>query len=327
MQSSSTELSEELTSALAAGRWWAIMEVSDPIPDDYEYDFSVSEEWGQTKEAGATSSSSSLVLSEKAHFLHSGISDETLKTIPEWRQKRTQGAHFSSRSRHEAPVPVRSSPVPVRSSPVPVRSSPEPVRSSPEPVRSSPVPVRSSPVPVRSSPEPVRSSPVPSRSSEGPPARSPKEAPVPRGSQQRGKLRIPQHLTKHLIKASIETPIPIQSPQRVPVSASKVLTYSSHGAPMQKIEPLTCAQAALVIKKISERRNATNPELRRQNSQNAPEAESSVKLRIPKQREKVRDWSERQQRQNNIRKGVSVSPLYLMFLLLLKCIQTSKHCL
>ncbi|XP_039532209.1 uncharacterized protein LOC120482199 [Pimephales promelas] len=199
MQSSSTELSEELTSALAAGRWWAIMEVSDPIPDDYEYDFSVSEEWGDTKEAGATSSSSSLVLSEKAHFLHSGISDETLKTIPEWRQKRTQGAHFSSRSRHEAPVP------------------------------------------------------------------------------------------------------------RVPVSASKVLTYSSHGAPMQKIEPLTCAQAALVIKKISERRNATNPELRRQNSQNAPEAESSVKLRIPKQREKVRDWSERQQRQNNIRKGVSDS--------------------
>ncbi|XP_039532214.1 uncharacterized protein LOC120482204 [Pimephales promelas] len=266
MQSSSMELSEELTSALAAGRWWAIMEVSDPIPDDYEYDFSVSEEWGETKEAGATSSSSSLVLSEKAHFLHSGISDETLKTIPEWRQKRTQGAHFSSRYRHEAPEPVRS--------------SPEPVRSWPEP---------------------------PVRSSEGPPARSPKEAPVPRGSQQRGKLRIPQHLTKHLIKASIETPIPIQSPQRVPVSASKVLTYSSHGAPMQKIEPLTCAQAALVIKKISERRNATNPELRRQNSQNAPEAESSVKLRIPKQREKVRDWSERQQRQNNIRKGVSDS--------------------
>ncbi|XP_039532213.1 uncharacterized protein LOC120482203 [Pimephales promelas] len=253
MQSSSTELSEELTSALAAGRWWAIMEVSDPIP---EYDFSVSEEWGQTKEAGATSSSSSLVLSEKAHFLHSGISDETLKTIPEWRQKRTQGAHFSSRSRHEAPVPILACAV---------------------------------------------------RSSEGPAARSPKEAPVPRGSQQRGKLRIPQHLTKHLIKASIETPIPIQSPQRVPVSASKVLTYSSHGAPMQKIEPLTCAQAALVIKKISERRNATNPELRRQNSQNAPEAESSVKLRIPKQREKVRDWSERQQRQNNIRKGVSDS--------------------
>ncbi|XP_039513106.1 uncharacterized protein LOC120468635 [Pimephales promelas] len=263
------ELSEELTTALAAGRWWAIMEVSDPIPDDYQFDFSISEEWGETEEAGATSRPSSLVFSdasEKAHFQHSGFSDAKLKTTPEWRRKRTQGEPFSSRS----PVPDRSA-----------------------------------------------------RSSEGAPVPAwfPKEAPVPRGSQQRGKLRIPLHLTKHLIKASLETPMPIQSPQREPVSASKVFTHSSHGASMQdkigarpkvkipepEIAPLSCSQADLVVKKISERRDAEIPELRMQNTHNAPEPESSAKLRIPKQREKLRDWWEHQQRQKNIQKGVSDS--------------------
>ncbi|XDV14795.1 hypothetical protein PO909_014983 [Leuciscus waleckii] len=64
------------------------------------------------------------------------------------------------------------------------------------------------------------------------PAASPKEAPVPIGSQKRGKLRIPEHLIKHLKKAALETPMPTQSLQRAPVAASKVLICSSHGAPM-----------------------------------------------------------------------------------------------
>ncbi|KAG1924888.1 hypothetical protein F2P79_025880 [Pimephales promelas] len=200
---------------------------------------------------------------------------------------------WDSRSTQGAPVPDRST----QGAPVPARST------------------QGAPVPDRS----TQGAPVPARSSEGAtvPATSPKEASVPRGSQQRGKLRNPQHLTRHLIKASLETPMPIQSPQREPVSASKVFTHSSHGAPMQdkigarpkvkipepEIAPLSCSQAALVVKKISERRDAEIPELRRQNTHNAPEPESSAKLRIPKQREKLRDWWDHQQRQ----KGVSDS--------------------
>ncbi|XP_039513175.1 flocculation protein FLO11-like [Pimephales promelas] len=271
--------------------------------------------------------------------------------VPERSARSSEGAPVpdtSARSSEGAPVPDRSArssegaPVPDRSArssegaPVPDRSA----RSSegaPVPdtsARSSegaPVPDRSArssegaPVPDRS----ARSSegaPVPdrsARSSEGAPVPAwfPKEAPVPRGSQQRGKLRIPLHLTKHLIQASLETPMPIQSPQREPVSASKVFTHSSHGASMQdkigarpkvkipepEIAPLSCSQADLVVKKISERRDAEIPELRRQNTHNAPEPDSSAKLRIPKQREKLRDWWEHQQRQKNIQKGVSDS--------------------
>ncbi len=37
VQSSSPELSEELTAALIAGRWWAIMEVSSPVSEEPEY--------------------------------------------------------------------------------------------------------------------------------------------------------------------------------------------------------------------------------------------------------------------------------------------------
>ncbi|KAG1933725.1 hypothetical protein F2P79_020449 [Pimephales promelas] len=256
------ELSEELTTALAAGRWWAIMERS-----------------GGKRKRQEQHHAFILVFSdasEKAHFQHSGFSDAKLKTTPEWRRKRTQGEPFSSGSSRREPFSSRS--------PVPDRSA----RSSGE-------------APVS--------------------AGSPKEAPVPRGSQQRGKLRIPLHLTKHLIKASLETPMPIQSPQREPVSASKVFTHSSHGASMQdkigarpkvkipepEIAPLSCSQADLVVKKISERRDAEVPELRMQNTHNAPEPESSAKLRIPKQREKLRDWWEHQQRQKNIQKGVSDS--------------------
>ncbi|KAG1968286.1 hypothetical protein F2P79_003240 [Pimephales promelas] len=72
-QSSSTEYSDELTAALAAGRRWAIMDVSDPIPEDYEHDYSISDQ---------------------------------CNTTPQWRQKTMQGAPFASRSTQEEHVPT-----------------------------------------------------------------------------------------------------------------------------------------------------------------------------------------------------------------------------
>ncbi|XP_077100154.1 uncharacterized protein LOC143751450 [Siphateles boraxobius] len=148
--------------------------------------------------------------------------------------------------------------------------------------------------------------------------------------------------------------MPIQSLQRAPVAAPKVLTYSSHGAPMQdkigarpklkipepirqellqqmpqaflqgppmpdniskrqtrkipepELVPVCCAQGALDIDKISERRDPKNPELLR-DLQNAPMIVSSANLRIPRQqREKLREWWGQQQRQKNIQKGVSL---------------------
>ncbi|XP_077083325.1 uncharacterized protein LOC143736508 [Siphateles boraxobius] len=418
-QSSSTEFSDELTTALAAGRWWAIMEVSDPISEDAEYGDLIPGQWGGTVEAKETSMPTSLVFSdasEAAHSQHSGFSDAKLKITPQWRQKMMQGATFLSRSTQGAPVPTRST----QGAPVPTRST----QGAPVPTRSTqgaPVPPRSTqgaPVPTRFEKGDLTSShvfsnaskttrqwrkqrpgkyeegelkttkqwrqqtpkaPVPDRSRQGEcmlvrsqqsspsskkedltsslvfsdaskkaqhssfsdatmatdqrrnwrqkkpqiasvPAASLKEAPVPIGSQQRGKLRIPEHLTKHLIKASFEMPMPIQSLQRAPVAASKELTHSSHGAPMQdkigarpklqipepEIAPVCCSKGALIIDKISERRDPKNPELLR-HLQNGPVLVSSANLRIPRQqREKLREEWGQKQRQKNIQKGVSV---------------------
>ncbi|KAK9964840.1 hypothetical protein ABG768_005978 [Culter alburnus] len=78
---------------------------------------------------------------------------------------------------------------------------------------------------------------------------SPRGPPVPAGSQQRGKLSIPEHLTNCLQKASFEqgarmpsmslqeTPMPTKSLQRAPVAAPKVLACSPHGAPMPEKIP------------------------------------------------------------------------------------------
>ncbi|XP_051762046.1 neurofilament heavy polypeptide-like [Ctenopharyngodon idella] len=105
-QSSSSEFSDELTTALAEGRWWAIMEVSDPISEENEYVDLISGQWGDTLEAGETSWPTSLAFSdasEKAQRTsqHSDFADETLKTSKQWRQKTMP---FSARSKQGAPV-------------------------------------------------------------------------------------------------------------------------------------------------------------------------------------------------------------------------------
>ncbi|KAL1247844.1 hypothetical protein QQF64_023220 [Cirrhinus molitorella] len=97
VQSSFPELSDELTAALAAGQWWAIMKVSSPLSNEPEYEDLTSVQWWGTMEAGETSCPTSLVFSdksEKAESLHSGFSDATMKTIEhqrKWRQKEPQG--------------------------------------------------------------------------------------------------------------------------------------------------------------------------------------------------------------------------------------------
>ena len=50
-QSLCPELSDELTMALAAGEWWAIMEVSHPISEEPEYGDLTSGLWWETVEA------------------------------------------------------------------------------------------------------------------------------------------------------------------------------------------------------------------------------------------------------------------------------------
>ncbi|CAM4698576.1 unnamed protein product [Leuciscus chuanchicus] len=50
-ESLSPEFSDELTVALAAGRWWAIMEVSRPISEEPEYRYLTSGLWWETVEA------------------------------------------------------------------------------------------------------------------------------------------------------------------------------------------------------------------------------------------------------------------------------------
>ncbi|KAK9964841.1 hypothetical protein ABG768_005979 [Culter alburnus] len=112
-QSSSTQFSDELTTALAAGRWWAIVEVSHPISEEPEYGDLISGQWGETVEAGEASCPTSLVFSvasEKAQrmFQHSGFSDAKLKTTKQRRQKTMQGAPVPSRSKQGTPVPASS---------------------------------------------------------------------------------------------------------------------------------------------------------------------------------------------------------------------------
>ncbi|XP_056115503.1 snake venom metalloprotease inhibitor 02A10-like [Rhinichthys klamathensis goyatoka] len=88
-QSLGPELSDELTMALAAGEWWAIMEVSSPISEEPEYcDFT----WPPRP--------------------------ISLKSMKQWSQNKTQGAPVPTRSQQESPVAVGSpqkAPVPTGS--------------------------------------------------------------------------------------------------------------------------------------------------------------------------------------------------------------------
>ncbi|RXN33225.1 nascent polypeptide-associated complex subunit muscle-specific form-like protein [Labeo rohita] len=107
--SSSSELSDELITALAAGRWWAIMEVSSPISEEPEYGDLSSVKWWGTVQAGESSCPTSLAFSDdsgKTESPYSGFSDETLNTEDQWRQKKTQCAPMPPKSQKGAPVPA-----------------------------------------------------------------------------------------------------------------------------------------------------------------------------------------------------------------------------
>ncbi|KAL0156985.1 hypothetical protein M9458_048231, partial [Cirrhinus mrigala] len=109
-QSSSPELSDELTTALAISRWWAIMEVSHPISEEPEYGDLSSGEWWGKMEAGVTSCPTSLVFSDeslKTESPYSGFPDAARKTKEQRRQK-SQVAHVPPRSQQGAPVPAHT---------------------------------------------------------------------------------------------------------------------------------------------------------------------------------------------------------------------------
>ncbi|RXN11930.1 neurofilament heavy polypeptide-like protein [Labeo rohita] len=95
-QSSSPELSDELTTALATGK--------------PEYGDLTSGEWWGKMEAGVTSCPTSLVSSDesvKTESPYSGFPDEARKTKEQWRQK-SQVAHVPPRSQQGAPVPAHT---------------------------------------------------------------------------------------------------------------------------------------------------------------------------------------------------------------------------
>ncbi|XP_051729215.1 uncharacterized protein LOC127501306 [Ctenopharyngodon idella] len=105
--------SDELTTALAAGKWWAMVEVSSPISEEPEYGGHISGQWGDLVEAQETSCPTSLVFSdasEKAQrrSQHSGFSDASRKTTKQSRQKIAQGGPVPARSKQGAPVPANS---------------------------------------------------------------------------------------------------------------------------------------------------------------------------------------------------------------------------
>ncbi|XP_051725944.1 histone acetyltransferase p300-like [Ctenopharyngodon idella] len=105
--------SDELITALAVGKWWAMVEVSSPISEEPEYGGYISGQWGDLVEAQETSCPTSLVFSdasEKAQrrSQHSGFSDATRKTTKQSRQKIAKGGPVPARSKQGAPVPANS---------------------------------------------------------------------------------------------------------------------------------------------------------------------------------------------------------------------------
>ncbi|ROI79310.1 hypothetical protein DPX16_7198 [Anabarilius grahami] len=228
-EQSSSKFSDELVTALAEGRWWAIMEVSDPISAENEYVDLISGQWGETVEAGGTSRPTSLLsgASEKIPK-----SDETLNTTkkrkkqksknpkgapvsettegrklasfpvfcdgsesPQWRQKpqkapdgSTQGARVLDRSQKNSSGSKKGD-----------LSSSSGASQKPEFISVASLNARDKRRQFRKKKQ--KAAPVP--------VESPQEPPVPDGSQQRGKLRIPDHLVRHLQKASSELGAPL----------------------------------------------------------------------------------------------------------------------
>ncbi|CAM4729978.1 unnamed protein product [Leuciscus chuanchicus] len=86
---SSSEISDELITALAAGQWWAIVEASVLISEHPEYGYLISGQWGETVETGETSCPTSLVFSDVSEKADSGDGPK-LKTPEPLRQELLQ---------------------------------------------------------------------------------------------------------------------------------------------------------------------------------------------------------------------------------------------
>ncbi|XP_026095182.1 fibrous sheath CABYR-binding protein-like isoform X1 [Carassius auratus] len=259
VQSSSPELSDELTAALAAGRWWAIMEVSSPISEEPEYGDLTSVQWRGTMEAGETLCPKSVVFSdecEKTESLHSSFPAATLKTKELWRKKKTQGAPVPPRSQHGAPVPTNTKKRDHNSSLVfnyeskkaesPRSGFTDATLKTKELWRQK----KPQGAPVFAGSEFTNeilkttkqgrqqqrkwTEMKPQAAPE--PAGSPQRPPVTTGSQRRGKLMIPENLRQHLLKAAseLESPVSARSPQRAPVPTVSPQNTAMHTKSLQR---------------------------------------------------------------------------------------------
>ncbi|KAK9979626.1 hypothetical protein ABG768_013045 [Culter alburnus] len=174
-QSSSPELSDELTMAVAAGQ-----ETSSPVFSD---------------------------ASEKTAY--SGLSDATLKTKKQWRQKKTQGAPVPDRSTQREPVPTLSQ----QKAPVPVHSDMGKLTSSLVFSDASEKVMHSGflDASLKTREQQKKKQRQKKTQEAAAAAGSPPGAPVPAGNQQRGKHRIPEHLIKLLQNVSFdrEHPCPL----------------------------------------------------------------------------------------------------------------------
>ncbi|XP_059402461.1 uncharacterized protein LOC132133591 [Carassius carassius] len=252
VQSSSPELSDELTAALAAGRWWAIMEVSSPISEEPEYGDLTSVQWQGTMEAGETLCPKSVVFRdecEKAESLHSGLQGATLKTKELWRKKKTQGAPVPPRSQHGSSVSANTKKSDHSSSLV-LNYASKKAESPHSGFTDAALKTKELWRQKKPQGAPVFAgsgftNEILKTTKQGrqqqrkwtemkpqvapEPAGSPQRPPVTTGSQRRGKLMIPENLRQHLLKAAseLESPVPARSPQGAPVP-----TVSPQNTPM-----------------------------------------------------------------------------------------------
>ncbi|XP_067283602.1 cyclin-dependent kinase 12-like [Pseudorasbora parva] len=207
-----SEYSDELTAALAAGRWWAIMEVSDPLPEYPE---------------------------ENGDLLSGKCSGTQRAPVP---VRATQGGSVATRYIQGASKPARST----QRGSMPARS-PQGGYVATRSTQGASVATRSTQgasAPASSEKEGLTSSPAFTGASEKVQysgfstadqrrkwtSKKPQGAPVPAGSrqepqlplrsQQRGKLGIPECLIKHLKEASLGSTKPAKPLQWAPVAFS-----------------------------------------------------------------------------------------------------------
>ncbi|XP_042602761.1 neurofilament heavy polypeptide-like [Cyprinus carpio] len=290
VQSSSSELLDELTTALAAGRWWAIMEVSSPLSEEPEYgdltslrslyssfsDATLSAPIPPRSQKGAPvpayaekrDHTSSLVFSnalEKAESLHSGFSDAKLKTTEQqrkWRQKKPQGPPLLAGSEKAECGNLLKTTKQVRQEWRQKKPQGPPVLAGSEKaecgnslkttkqVRQEWRQKKPQGPPLLAGSEKaecgnslkttkqVRQEWRQKKPQGAPvPGGSPQGHPVPTVSQQRGKLRIPEHLRQHLLQAANElgAPVPARSPQGAPVPSKSL---QREPVPVSKVQKL-----------------------------------------------------------------------------------------